>query len=56
MVQTIATAERSALVRRLIGWGLIVGSVVAVIYPTGFLWGMNPQGFPFICWQHPASP
>jgi hypothetical protein len=48
--------RHSALMMRITGWGLIVGSVGALIYPAGFLWGSNPDVFPFICWQHPPSP
>jgi hypothetical protein len=48
--------QQSALVMKIMGWGLIVGTIVALIYPAGFLWGSNPAVFPFICWQHPPSP
>lgn len=41
--------QQSALVMRIMGWGLIVGSVGAFIYPAGFLWGSHPATFPFIC-------
>jgi hypothetical protein len=41
---------------KITGWGLIVGLVLGIVYPPGFLWGINPPGFPFICWQHPPSP
>lgn len=46
----------SALTMRVLGWGVIAGSAVAVIYPPGFLWGMHPASGPFVFWQHPASP
>ena len=48
--------QQSALVIKIMGWGVIVGTIVALIYPAGFLWGSNPAAFPFICWQHPPSP
>ena len=38
------------------GWGIIALPLVLLVYPPGFLWGMNPPVFPFICWQHPPSP
>ena len=46
----------SSLMMKITGWGIIVGSSVGIVYPPGFLWGFNPPGFPFICWQHPPSP
>ena len=52
----MTTLQQSALVMKIMGWGVIVGIVVALIYPAGFLWGSNPAVFPFICWQHPPSP
>ena len=48
--------RQSALVMRILGWGLIGATLIAVIYPAGFLWGSNPAVFPFLGWQHPASP
>jgi hypothetical protein len=33
------TLRHSALMMKITGWGLIVGSVGAFIYPAGFLWG-----------------
>ncbi len=48
---------QSALAMRIMGWGLLGGAALAgVVYPPGFMWGSNPQVFPFICWQHPPSP
>ena len=55
-MREVSKLEQSALVMKLLGWGLIVGSTGAFIYPAGFLWGSNPAVFPFICWQHPKSP
>ena len=55
-MRDVSKLEQSALVMRILGWGLIVGSTGASIYPAGFLWGTNPTVFPFICWQHPKSP
>ena len=49
--------QRSGLVMKIMGWGVIGGSAVgALVYPPGVLWGSNPLGFPFMCWQHPPSP
>ena len=37
--------EQSALVMRLIGWGLIVSlALAAFVYSPGFLWGSLPPG------------
>lgn len=56
MNDTSKGLQQSALAMRIIGWGLIVGLPVGLVYPPGFMWGSNPAGFPFICWQHPPSP
>jgi hypothetical protein len=49
--------EQSALMMKITGWGLLIGLALAgAIYPPGFMWGSNPDVFPFICWQHPPSP
>jgi hydrogenase/urease accessory protein HupE len=48
---------QSALVMKIIGWGLIVSlALAAFIYSPGFLWGMLPAGFPQIGPAHPESP
>lgn len=47
---------RSALTMRILGWGVIASSAIAVVYPPGFLWGAHPASGPFLFWQHPASP
>jgi hypothetical protein len=52
----MSSLQQSALAMRIIGWGLIIGTVAGIVYPPGFLWGSNPPVFPFICWQHPPSP
>jgi uncharacterized membrane protein len=47
----------SALVMRLIGWGVILGGPVAALaYAPGFFWGEMPPGYPLIGPVHPPSP
>ena len=47
---------QSALVMRLIGWGIVIGlTSLLFIYPPGFLWGAHPQGFPFVGPPHGQS-
>ena len=49
--------RKSAMVMRLVGWGLAVGLVLLLfIYPPGFFWGTHPGGFPFVGPAHPPSP
>ena len=49
--------RQSALVMRIMGWGLIVGlTLAAFAYSPGFLWGKLPAGFPQIGPAHPESP
>src|SRR5208282_1650335 len=49
--------DQSALVMRLLGWGLIIGTALAAfLYSPGFLWGMLPAGFPQIGPAQPESP
>ena len=49
--------EQSALVMKIIGWGLIASlALAAFLYSPGFLWGMLPSGFPQIGPPHPESP
>ena len=49
--------QQSALVMRILGWGLIVGLALApFVYAPGFLWGALPAGFPHIGPAHPESP
>jgi hypothetical protein len=49
--------EHSALVMKIVGWGVIAfGAVAAFIYPPGILWGRLPKGFPHIGPAHPTSP
>jgi len=48
---------QSALVMRLIGWGLIVSlALAAFIYSPGFLWGSLPPWFPQCGPAHLPSP
>jgi hypothetical protein len=57
MNDTSNNLQSSALVMRIIGWGLIVGlGLGAFLYPPGFLWGQLPAGFPVIGPAHPESP
>jgi hypothetical protein len=47
----------SALVMRVVGWGMIVGGPILLIaYPPGMVWGELPAGFPLLGPPHPASP
>ena len=49
--------QKSAWLMRILGWVLVVGLVLmAFIYPPGFLWGAQPEGFPNIGPAHPPSP
>jgi hypothetical protein len=49
--------QRSALVMKISGWGLIVGLTGGLfLYPPGFLWGSHPTSFPNIGPPHPESP
>ena len=51
------TLQQSALVMKIMGWGLIVGlTLAAFVYSPGFLWGKLPAGFPQIGPAHPESP
>ena len=45
-MREVSKLEQSALVMKLLGWGLIVGSIGAFIYPAGVLWGSNWAVFP----------
>jgi hypothetical protein len=46
--------QRSALVMKILGWGIIVGLGGGLfLYPPGFLWGSHPAGFPNIGPSHP---
>jgi hypothetical protein len=48
---------QSALVMKIMGWGLIVAlALAAFVYSPGFLWGRLPAGFPQIGPAHPESP
>ena len=48
--------NQSALVMRVVGWGIVVGLPVAVLgYPPGFMWGSHPANFPAMV-PHPESP
>src|SRR5580700_12102325 len=57
MIGAIQGSQRSALVMRILGWGLIVGLTGGLfLYPPGFLWGSHPASFPNIGPPHPESP
>ena len=46
----------SALVMRVMGWGIIVGGpILALAYAPGFFWGELPPGFPALGPPHPPS-
>ena len=49
--------RQSARVMRILGWLLVVALIPAIfIYPPGFMWGAQPEGFPHIGPAHPPSP
>jgi hypothetical protein len=49
--------QRSALVMKILGWGIIVSLAAGLfLYPPGFLWGSHPATFPNIGPSHPESP
>jgi hypothetical protein len=49
--------QQSALVMKILGWGLIAGLTGGLfLYPPGFLWGSHPATFPNIGPPHPESP
>ena len=51
-----AFADRSMLMR-ILGWLLVVGLIPMVfIYPPGFMWGAQPEGFPNVGPAHASSP
>jgi hypothetical protein len=57
MINTIKSLQESALVVKILGWGLIGGLTGGLfLYPPGFLWGSHPAGFPNIGPPHPESP
>ena len=56
MTDSGKSLRQSSLFMKIAGWGIIALPLVLLVYPPGFLWGMNPPVFPFICWQHPPSP
>jgi len=46
----------SALVMKVIGWGVLVGLPIAMVaYAPGFFWGELPENFPLLGPPHPAS-
>lgn len=49
--------QQSALVMKILGWGLIISlALAAFLYSPGFLWGSLPAWFPQIGPAHPPSP
>ena len=46
----------SSLMMKITGWGIIVGLERWYCVSARIFVGINPPGFPFICWQHPPSP
>ena len=49
--------RQSAIVMRILGWLLVVGLVPMIfIYPPGFMWGAQPEGFPHVGPAHGPSP
>ncbi len=49
--------KASALVMKLVGWGLIIGGPIMLLaYAPGFFWGELPPDFPLLGPSHPPSP
>mgnify|MGYP001545077247 CR=1 FL=1 len=49
--------RQSARVMRILGWLLVVALVPMIfIYPPGFMWGAQPEGFPHVGPAHGPSP
>ncbi len=49
--------RQSASLMRILGWLLVVGLLLLLfVYPPGFMWGAQPEGFPNIGPAHPPSP
>jgi hypothetical protein len=49
--------RQSALVMRLVGWGVIVvGPILVFAYPPGFFWGQIPLQLCILGPPHPPSP
>jgi class 3 adenylate cyclase len=55
MDESSKSLRQSSLFMKIAGWGIIALPLLLLEYPPGFLRGMNPPVFPFICWQHPPS-
>jgi len=48
--------EHSALVMKIVGWGLFLFLPGVFVYSAGIVWGSLPPGFPIFCGAHPPSP
>ena len=49
--------RQSASLMRILGWLLVVGLIPMIfIYPPGFMWGAQPEGFPHVGPAHAPSP
>ena len=46
--------KRSGLAMRIMGWGIVLGPLIAFAYPPGILWGEAPE-FPSLGPAHPES-
>jgi hypothetical protein len=56
MTELTRQLQASALLMRLIGWGIILGGpILALAYPPGVIWGELPPGFPTLGPTHPPS-
>lgn len=57
MNDTVTQLRRAALAMKLVGWTLSVGLIaLLLVYPPGFLWGVEPAWFPHVGPGHPPSP
>jgi len=57
MNQAYTGLRQSALVMRLLGWGIIAALVAApFVYQPGFLWGDHTLNYPHLGPEHPPSP
>ena len=57
MVELNKHLRASARLMRVVGWGVILGTPIAVLaYAPGFMWGEAPPGFPLLGPAHPPSP
>ena len=44
MTDSGKSLRQSSLFMKIVGWGIIALPLVLIVYPPGFLWGMNSAG------------